>query len=207
MNKNLPQYELKIDEFSDAMVEAIALVSSPAIESTFLAFSAVEPKGYKFSLDEEKMELLGAAMIPNMNIYRRDDNGFEYEVFFSQDTIRKISQLFLKRGFQSNLNIEHQDTSADSYIFQSMLVDKEKGITPLGLPDGSWVIGVKVQNKDLWSEIKAGKKKGFSVEGIFELVKSSFKSEEYEQEAFLKMLQQMNTALEKKINKNRNVNN
>jgi hypothetical protein len=176
----LPVYELKIDEEKESFVEAIALVQSPAIESNFLAFSA-EQKDLTFSLDEEKKELLGAVMIPNINIYRKREDGFEYNVFFTNDTIRKISQIFFKKGFQSNLNIEHtKEESADSYVFQSLIVDKSKGIQPLNLPDGSWVIGVKVNNESVWKDIKEGKRKGFSVEGVFELIKQDFSIQTHE---------------------------
>ncbi len=189
----LPVYELKIDEENDSFVEAIALVEKPAIESNFLAFSA-EQKNLTFSLDDEKMELLGAVMIPNMNIYRQREDGFEYNVFFSPDTIRKISQVFFKKGFQSNMNLDHSNASADSYVFQSLIVDKEKGINPLDLADGSWVIGVKVNNEAVWKDIKEGKRKGFSVEGVFELIKHEFKTLGQEDQ-LLTLINQLNKIL------------
>lgn len=180
MLNTLPVYELLIDG-NESFVDAIALVESPAIEKEFLAFN--EQKQYQFSLDEEKMELLGAAMIPDQLIYRRNDDGFEYNVFFSKDTIRNISQSFFKAGFQSNMNIEHSAVNADSYVFQSMIVDSSKGINLMDLPDGSWVVGVKVLNEKVWQDIKEGKRKGFSIEGVFELERKQF--DKYEQEAIV----------------------
>lgn len=186
---NLPVYELKIDDV-ETFVDAIALVESPAIEKEFLAFS--NKLNVAFALNEEKMELLGAVMIPDQKIYRRNDSGFEYEVFFSKETIRKIAQSFSKKGYQSNLNIEHSGKSADSYVYQSMIVDKAMGIKPMGLPDGSWVVAVKVLNNDVWSEIKMGKHKGFSIEGFFELVESKFsKTEQNDEEEAIKLLNQI----------------
>jgi hypothetical protein len=193
MRKKFPCYELHIDELNEAIVQAIALVESPAIESHFLAFST-EQKNLTFSLDEERRELIGAAMIPDQKIYRIDEEGYEYEVFFSKETIRKISQIFFKKGFQSNLNIEHKDLPADSFIFQSYIVDEGKGmLSPKGLnlPDGSWVVGVKVNNNDIWKDIKSGKRKGFSVEGVFGFIKHDFKVAKSDEDEVLEMIQQL----------------
>jgi hypothetical protein len=125
MTKTLPTYELKIDDL-ESFVDAIALVENPAIVVGFLAFESQEK--YAFALDEDQKELMGAAMIPDQMIFRKNEKGEEFNVFFSKDTIRQIAQSFFKRGFQSNMNIEHSKTNADSFIFQSMIVDKSKGI-------------------------------------------------------------------------------
>jgi hypothetical protein len=191
----LPVYELKINEHADSFVEAIALVEEPAIESDFLAFNKTNQ--FNFSSDD-KMELIGGAMIPDMKIYRRDADGTEYNVFFSKETIRQIAQVFFKKGFQSNLNLDHTTTPANSYIFQSYIVDQEKGMTSpkgLNLPDGSWVVGVKVQDQNIWNDIKAGKQKGFSVEGLFQ-----YFQKEDEDAQILEALHQLNNLLQKKHN-------
>jgi len=172
----LPTYELRIDPEKQSFVDAIALVESPAIESDFIAFSK-DQKDISFSMDDTKMELLGAAMVPNMLIYRKDKTGAEYNVYFSSDTIRSIAQVFAKNSFQRNMNLEHTSIPAHSYVFQSYIVDGTKGMySPLNLNlvDGAWVVGVKVQDPNVWNDIKSGKVKGFSVEGVFELIKQDF---------------------------------
>lgn len=196
MKKGLDRYELKIDE-TNSFVDYIALVENPAIETDFLAFAKAQEL-IQFSLNDEKMELIGAAMIPEMNIYRKDKNGYEYEVFFSKDTIRQIAQIFFKKGLQANLNIEHTTVDADAYTFQSMIVDKEMGIAPLGLPDGSWVVGVKVNSPALWADIKEGKRKGFSVQGLFDLIKVDFTKQEDDMTEILDLLNKINNKIKNK---------
>lgn len=176
MPKRLPLYELTFDDV-ETYVQAIALVENPAIETNFIAFSKEAIQ--KFSFDEEKRELFGPAMIPDQNIYRVDKDGNGYNVFFSKETIRKISQSFFKRAYQANLNIEHTDKDADCFVFQSVIVDKQKGIAPMDLPDGSWVVGVKVENDATWREIKEGKRQGFSIEGFFEMNPTQFKKSKH----------------------------
>lgn len=187
MTKNLPVYELKIDDV-ESYVDFISIVEHPAIEKDFIAFSKEQPVHFNFN--DEKMELIGAAMIPDQLIYRKNADGIEFQVFFTKETIRKVAQSFFKNGFQSNLNIEHSDVTADSYVFQSFIVDSEKAISFMDLPDGSWVVGVKVNNPNIWKEIKEGKRKGFSIEGFFSMVDSSvYSKEESELIEILKSIQ------------------
>ena len=192
----LDTYELKIDGI-ESYVDFISLVENPAIEKEFLAFS--EQKKYEFSLNDEKMELIGAAMVPEQLIYRRNEDGYEYQVFFSKDTIRQISQNFFKSGSQSNLNIEHSAINADSYVFQSMIVDNSKGISIMDLPDGTWVVGVKVLNKSIWKDIKEGKRKGFSIEGIFDLHQHKFQTKKDDETEIMEMLQRLQNLLKGNI--------
>ncbi|RZK45903.1 MAG: hypothetical protein EOO97_00270 [Pedobacter sp.] len=201
----LPVYELKINPANDSVVDAIALVEHPAIESDFLAFNSQAPSKIQFAANDERMELLGPAMVPDQRIYRKDEDGSEYEVFFSKDTIREIAQVFFNRGFQKNMNLDHTATPAKSFIYQSYLVDSDKGMNSpkgLDLPDGSWVVGVKVTDADVWADIKAGKRKGFSVEGLFEFIQPSkmsrhIKNERGQDVEMLKILQQMTTLAKK----------
>lgn len=200
MINDFPIYELKIDE-TESFVEAIALVEKPAIQSDFIAFSQ-EQKNMTFSMDDSKMELIGAAMIPDMKIYRRNQTGEEYYVYFKKETIRQIAQVFSRKGFQSNLNIEHSATPAHSFVFQSYIVDEDKGMySPkhLNVPDGSWVIGVKVTDPNVWNDVKEGRVKGFSVEGIFDVFKIGF-SNEYTNDLkeCLELLKELNSLIFKK---------
>jgi len=176
-NDKKPLIELRINPDEESFVSGIALVEFPANESSFIAFSNSGKKptsNLEFSANDEKMELIGLAMIPNQVIDRIADDGTGYQVVFTATTIRYIAQVFAQKGLFNSTNIEHTTVPANSYIFQSYLTDKSKGINaPIGIdgdvPDGSWVVGVKVMNSNVWSAIKTGKIKGFSVEGMFEL--------------------------------------
>jgi hypothetical protein len=63
------------------------------------------------------------------------------------------------------------------------------------LPDGTWVVGVKVLNDEVWSDIKAGKRKGFSVEGVFELMRNKFMNDRDEEAELIEMLQKLQKML------------
>ena len=163
--------ELILDEESiDAGVNAISIVESPAIESDFIALS--KDQEIKLAeVDKEKRVLMGAALIPNKTIFRKNGEE-EFYVYFSKETIAKTSQLFLKQGNQSKSTLEHQLKLSDLTVVESWLVDdteKDKSAYyGLSMPVGTWMVSVKVDNDAVWNEyVKTGKVKGFSIEGYF----------------------------------------
>ena len=164
-------YELFIEEDSEfSGVEAISIVEEPAIEADFVAL-----KVHKMQMAEvnaEKRILMGPALIPNKKIYRRSEAGDEYYIFFSEDTVRKASQLFLSKGNQNNSTLEHQYQLKGMSVVESWIVEDEKkdksALYELNMPKGTWMVSVKVNNEEVWEEfVKTGKVKGFSIEGYF----------------------------------------
>ena len=168
---DLPVYEMVInpEETSDVEVSFVALVDKPAIERNFMAFKDAR---LNFAVNEEQRIISGPAMVADVPIYRKDENG-EYNVFFSAKTIQDIALKFFKKDYHKNLNLFHDPSlSLDGVtIFESFVSDKARGIQPMkgfeDLPDGSWFISAKVDNEQVWQQIKSGAVKGFSVEGIF----------------------------------------
>jgi hypothetical protein len=163
--------ELILDEENEEMVgiEAVSIVSQPAIEESFVALSSDEIKLAK--VDDEKRIVMGAALVPNKMIFRKRNDTMFY-VYFSKETIRRASELFFQNGNQSNATLEHQMKANGLTVVESWIVeDKEKdksAIYNLDLPVGSWVISMKVEDDELWQQIKEGKKyTGFSIEGFF----------------------------------------
>ena len=127
----------------------------------------------EFSFDEEKRMIYSPAMIPNKFIVRRDKvSGELYYVFFSEDTIKTISQKYLKNKYTDKTNIEHTPINLDGvYVTESWLIEDtetDKAVKfGFNLPSGTWMVGMKVDNDKVWSNIKEGKLKGLSVEGYF----------------------------------------
>lgn len=193
----LPLYELVInDEDDESGVDFISLVDKPAIKRNWIAFS--EQQKFIFKSDQEKRIISGPAMIPNELIYRKDKEGKEYNVVFSEETIQKIVEKYFKSQYTTNFNLQHKKSllAQGVYLIESFVIDEERGINaPKGfedLPNGSWFISCKVDNDEIWNDfIKEGVFKGFSVEGFFQekQVKET-KSEELELLEMLNRLQQ-----------------
>jgi hypothetical protein len=162
--------ELIIDDKEDLQgVEAISIVENPAIESDFVALKSEEVK--LAEVDKEKRILMGAVLIPEKPIYRRNGED-EYYIYFSKDTVIKASQLFLKKGNQGNSTLEHSKsieglTVVESWIVEDLTKDKS-ALYNLSVPLGTWMASVKVDNDEIWNDyVKTGKVKGFSLEGHF----------------------------------------
>ncbi len=162
--------ELYIDEENEfSGIEAISVVENPAIEEDFIALKKQQVK--LAEVDKEKRILMGAALIPNKKIYRTNGED-EYNIFFSEDTVRKASELFLSRGKQNNSTLEHDVklnglSVVESWIIEDKKKDKSRKYG-FSLPVGTWMVSVKVNNDEIWNDfVKEGKVKGFSIEGFF----------------------------------------
>lgn len=164
--------ELIIDENQELSgIDAYSLVENPAIEENWVALKDQKP--VKFAeVSAEKRIIMGALLVPEKKIYRRDDENGEYMIWFSQDTIRKCMEMFFKNGNQNNATFEHMNrisglTMVESWIVEDTQKDKS-ALYELNLPVGTWVGSVKVENEEIWQEyVKTGIVKGFSIEGYF----------------------------------------
>ena len=103
MERKMEIIELLLDEENEVTgIEAVSIVEAPAIESDFVALKSQEIQLAK--VDDEKKILMGAALIPNKPIYRKQGEK-EYYVYFSADTVRKASELFFQNGNQNNATL------------------------------------------------------------------------------------------------------
>ena len=162
--------ELIIDESDEASgIEAISLVETPAIESNFIALNKHEV--LLKEVDAEKQILMGAALIPDKTIYRRNEKDEEYQIYFSKDTVRKASELFFKKSNHKNATFEHKNKIDGVTIVESWIVENTKkdktALYGLDVPEGSWIVSAKIEDKELYNKAKSGEIKGFSIEGYF----------------------------------------
>lgn len=168
MTKKIKKYKVGID----SETYAISMVEEPAIEVDFVALTKEEPKMELFQSDERHI-CYGAALIPNKDIYRVSEDGTEYYLSFTEESISKMSQEFMREYRQHNVTLDHQDDANEVYIVESWLVEdsyKDKA-NALGIdvPKGTWMVAMKVNNIETWERVKAGELKGFSVEALISL--------------------------------------
>lgn len=162
------------DEYEGLPVEAISLVKFPAIEENFVFFNkGGHQKALSLAaIDEDKRTLIGPALIPDKEIPRFDDlTGEEYDVYFSQDTVKKASELYMKHNRTNEHTFEHQTPVDNVHVVESWIVedpnvDKSKtyGMT---MPKGTWMVRVQCANDEMWQQVKNGSIRGFSIEGYF----------------------------------------
>jgi len=180
--RKLEEIELTINNESEEGVFAISLVDSPAIEKNFIALSSeyVELK----VLDEEKRIVVGFALIPEKRIYRRVEDK-EFNIFFTKETVRKASELFMKQLNLNKFTTEHEKEVKGVSVIESWIVEDPKNdksnIYKLGAKGGEWVVMSKIYNDQVWQEVKDGKFKGYSIEGYFDGFDNLKQSEEVDE--------------------------
>ena len=164
--------ELVISEENEALaIDAISLVTSPAIEVDFVYFNKSKNNLTFAKVDEEKRELISPALIPNKQIYRYDANtDSEYYVYFSKDTVKKAAYSYLKHNNHHKATYQHEQRVAGVLTVESWIKEGDQDKSKLygfDLADGTWFVKMKIENEDLWQRIKAGEIKGLSIEGYF----------------------------------------
>lgn len=175
----LPLFKLKIDDIDSPGMDAIALVDYPAHGKGFHAFNKMKPKKVERQqfFDDEQRIVTGVAIATNLPIYRRDADGFEYNIVFTKDDTRMIAIALAENGYINNVNEMH-DTNKDvqeMVLFGSYFIEDDKRNIPdvfadQNLQPGTWITSYKVNNDEVWEKLKSGEYYGFSIEGWFQHV-------------------------------------
>ena len=176
-------YELIIEDENTDEVFALSLVENPAIEANWVFFNNQKGEVKFATVDNEKRTIVAPVLIPDKRIFRIDEKtGKQYEVFLSADTIEKVAQQFLKKGYQNKATIEHSEnidgdvTVVESWVSKSATKDKSSNYFSRAFPAGTWFVTMKVNDEKLWQDyVKTGDVKAISIEGIFghQLVKAA----------------------------------
>ena len=186
MNK-LPIYNAEIKDERDGII-AISFVEEPAVESNFMLFGKQIPL---FFANEEKKNILGVIMRADFPIYRRDEDGNEFYVTYSSDTISKMAQKYFVSGAVNTTSINHNGEALEGVnLVQWYIKDTDKGVAPNGfddVKDGSLFAEFHIENENLWTACKDGTFKGFSLEGYFTTEKTNLKSDKMENKIMQKV--------------------
>jgi len=125
--------------------------------------------------------------VPNKKIYR-NVNGKEFNVFFSEQTIEKTNELFMRNLNLNSITSQHETKVNGVSVIESWIVEDEKNdkanIYNLNAVKGSWVVKMKVYNDEEWNKVKLGEYKGFSIEGIYQGLDKLQASEQVEEEDY-----------------------
>ena len=172
MKKKTSIVELVIsDENEPLTIDAISLVTSPALETDFVYFSKEKNNLTFAKVDEEKRELISPALIPNKQIFRYDPNtDSEYYVYFSKETVKKSAFLYLKHNNHHKATEQHNERVSGVLTVESWIKEGDQDKSNLygfSLPVGTWFVKMKIDNDELWQKIKSGEIKGLSIEGFF----------------------------------------
>jgi len=188
--------ELKIKDETDEGVFAISLVDVPAIEENFVALEKheIELK----VIDEERRIVVGFALVPDKRIYRKQkvkDEVKEFNIYFSKDTVSKTAELFMKKLNLNKFTTDHSQDVDGVSVIESWVVEDSKNdksnIYNLEPKGGEWVVMAKIYNDAVWSDVKDGKYKGFSIEGLYDGFEQLHSKELAQEEIILSELEEL----------------
>ena len=160
------------DESPELTIDAISLVTSPAIEENFVFFGKEKNNLTFAKIDEEKRMLVSPALIPNKQIFRHDPNtNSDFYVYFSKETVRISSERYLEYNNHHKATYQHEEDvsgvlTVESWIIEDTKKDKST-LYGFSLPVGTWMVKLKITNDEMWSKIKDGELRGLSIEGFF----------------------------------------
>lgn len=168
-----PVYKITIeDDYANGEnlgIEMIAFTSKPAIKVKGMAFNSHVAMAFK---DDVKMRVVAPAMIP-MNIYRKDEDGEEYDVQFTEEVIEAIHSKFMQNLQNKDIfNLEHDASEkVPAYILEAWIVDSpktDKAFTTYGIevPKGTLMLNSQVTDRAYYDELVESGQIGYSIEGF-----------------------------------------
>ena len=193
--------KLKLNKNKKSGLQAISLVSKPAFQSNFYLLSSDEDNQQIFHFsDNEKQIVTGVLMIPNKLVYRNADSmedGEDGYIYFSEDCIQDTLLTFLSSDNVNKITLEHCEGVESNkiqlyelWLIENPEMDKSKVLGFNDLPKGSLMCSLKINDLDLWNEVKSGKYKGFSIEALydFDQVTELSENKQNKNEIILKIL-------------------
>lgn len=181
---NIPIFDISVDDEGLGLF-GLSFVDNPAIQVELHAFKAENAQKVFFA-SHEKREVVSPVMIPNQLIIR-EAMGIPYYMRASEDTIRKMYEKYMLSGNWNNFTYMHSNMEADMeeraldgvYLQRLWIIEdpkKDDACTKYGftdLPKGTLMMKCKVNNRQIWSEIKQGKLRGISLEAFFDKINTN----------------------------------
>ena len=158
---------------STSDIYAVSLVEDEAVESGFIALSKQkQPMDFKIH-NEEKRMLYGVALRADFPIYRCYGED-EFYLTFDANAIERLVNKFMSNYGQKSFTIDHMEPAEGIVITESWLVkdtenDKSNALGLENVSEGSWIIGCKINNDEIWQSIKEGRWHGFSIESWIDM--------------------------------------
>lgn len=166
-----PIYNLEIDPEDETGMSTISLVADPAVEYNFLLFDKDNRRPMHLYCNNEERIVTGISLLADTPIYRDHAPYGQHYVVFSKKLIKDMLLKFMKLQNNSSVSVNHTGTNIKGVtLIECYIINKDRGIVPIefkNVPDGSLITSYKIEDDEIWSKVKAGEYKGFSIEGCF----------------------------------------
>lgn len=114
---------------------------------------------------------------PQVRFFTKDDQGFErlvfaevlipdslntYGDFHTRESVREFAYGFMSTGFGIDVDHDEEDISDSVHVVESFIAREED---PDFIP-GSWVVGMYIEDDDLWQAVLRGDINGYSYDAF-----------------------------------------
>lgn len=198
----LPFYTYEVEDDETLVVmDCNSLVDIPAHMKSFVTFSnqratidykkpASSAPVYRVFNEEERI-VMGVMISAGTPIYRNDPETGEYFGIFTKPVITKIKERLMRQQLMHNMNTMHEDGQLVKGAFMTEIfqVDAKRGIAvpePLknqNLQDGTLIACYKITDNAVWSDVKSGKYRGFSIEAYLNIKEAIVKKNKMAKQA------------------------
>jgi hypothetical protein len=104
--------------------------------------------------DQEQQVVFGEVYAPGFPDSQGD--------FMTAETIREMAYGFMQKSGLNKIDMNHSQQECGAYVVESFIAGDDD---PTFIP-GSWVVGVKVPDPQIWGLVKSGELNGFSLDGF-----------------------------------------
>lgn len=97
-----------------------------------------------------------------------------YNDYWTKDAIREAAYLFAKEGYGIDVDHDNVDVTGSVYVVETFIARK-------GDPDfieGSWVVGMKIEDPVLWEKVLNNEINGYSYEALIAFLSGLLKMED-----------------------------
>lgn len=106
-------------------------------------------------IDEDKQIVFGEVYAP---VELPDSDGD----VMSAESIESMAHLFMKNYRQGSIDVNHDNDIVPATVVESFIVRKGDEL----YIEGAWVVGVHIEDDEIWEGVKSGELNGFSLEGL-----------------------------------------
>lgn len=96
-----------------------------------------------------------------------------YSDFWTRDAIKEAAYGFMKHGFGIDVDHDNVDRTGGIYIVETFIArDGDPDFIP-----GSWVVGMRVEDDEVWGRILSGDINGYSYEAVLSTIEALFEGD------------------------------
>jgi hypothetical protein len=167
MENDIPVYNIVIEYDDETGMIRNSFVKNPAVEIERFAFSKIN--NFYFEGNDVEQKFMSVSILADTPILRRSEEGKEFYVVFSKETVKKIVNKLVMQNKINEVSFQHNEEQIIDgvYLVEHFFSEKGRVESPIfpNVPDGSWITTYWVKDKEKYDNLLSNPNfNGFSIE-------------------------------------------